>query len=301
MSNFHSKWKQFLQEAQQDAKVLRNINVKAIQKEVPQFPDEGRRDYFTRIQDLEQSSEYLNPIFPKGLVDWIESLPDNHFPRNGRKRFAKWLGDAVYKNETDIAMNLDSVDDPNELAVYNNDVRYIADYFNGSQEIPDNVWQMDWQSVFALSEEWHDQIGKGYKFTGDYKTKDVVYEFGNGFTIVDVGTENDLGIEGRKMGHCVGGYCDDVADGKVTIYSLRDAKNEPHATIEVYPGGDVDQIKGNRNSIPKQRYAKMILQWFRTTDLNYSSSPDYLNLLTCLLYTSPSPRDVEESRMPSCA
>ena len=28
---------------------------------------------------------------------------------------------------------------------------------------------------------------------------------------------------------------------------------------------------------------------------------DYLNLSACLLYTSPSPRDVEESRMPSSA
>ena len=28
---------------------------------------------------------------------------------------------------------------------------------------------------------------------------------------------------------------------------------------------------------------------------------DYLHEITCLLYTSPSPRDVEESRMPSSA
>ncbi len=280
MSNFHSKWKQYLQEAQQDAKVLRSINVKAIQKEMPQFPDEEVRDYFARIQDLERSPEYLNPIFRTGLVNWVESLPDNHFPRADRKRFAKWLANAIYMHETEQRNNLSSVDDPNELRIYNNDVRYIADYFNGSQEIPDNVWQMDWQSVFALSEEWHDQIGKGYKFTGDYQHKDIVYKFDNGFTIVDVNTEHDLGIEGQKMGHCVGTYCDDVASGKTTIYSLRDKKNDPHATIEVNSGGGVDQIKGNGNSKPKDRYAKMILQWLRTTDLDYSSSPDYLNLLT---------------------
>jgi hypothetical protein len=37
------------------------------------------------------------------------------------------------------------------------------------------------------------------------------------------------------MGHCVGSYCDDVAGGKSRIYSLRDAKGEPHVTIEVKP------------------------------------------------------------------
>ena len=38
------------------------------------------------------------------------------------------------------------------------------------------------------------------------------------------------------MGHCVGGYCDDVISGRTQIYSLRDAKGQPHVTVEVVPG-----------------------------------------------------------------
>ena len=48
-----------------------------------------------------------------------------------------------------------------------------------------------------------------------------------------------LKYEGDTMGHCVGGYCDDVASGKSRIYSLRDAKGQPHTTIEVVPKGAV--------------------------------------------------------------
>lgn len=44
--------------------------------------------------------------------------------------------------------------------------------------------------------------------------------------------EQALRYEGDKMGHCVGGYCQDVAKGSSRIYSLRDAKGEPHVTIE---------------------------------------------------------------------
>lgn len=44
-----------------------------------------------------------------------------------------------------------------------------------------------------------------------------------------------LKYEGETMGHCVGSYCKDVESGKSRIYSLRDAKGEPHATIEVKP------------------------------------------------------------------
>jgi hypothetical protein len=49
-------------------------------------------------------------------------------------------------------------------------------------------------------------------------------------------TEKALKYEGDAMGHCVGGYCSDVEAGSTKIYSLRDAKGEPHVTIEVRPG-----------------------------------------------------------------
>lgn len=42
--------------------------------------------------------------------------------------------------------------------------------------------------------------------------------------------------EGDIMGHCVGGYCDDVLGGRSRIFSLRDEKGRPHVTIEVSPG-----------------------------------------------------------------
>lgn len=44
-----------------------------------------------------------------------------------------------------------------------------------------------------------------------------------------------LKYEGDTMGHCVGGYCDDVASGASRIFSLRDAKGQPHVTVEVKP------------------------------------------------------------------
>jgi hypothetical protein len=47
--------------------------------------------------------------------------------------------------------------------------------------------------------------------------------------------EDALKYEGDTMGHCVGGYCDDVAEGRSRIYSLRDKRGEPHVTVEVKP------------------------------------------------------------------
>jgi hypothetical protein len=51
--------------------------------------------------------------------------------------------------------------------------------------------------------------------------------------------EDALKYEGDTMGHCVGGYCPDVLEGRTRIFSLRDAKGEPHVTVEVQPKGAV--------------------------------------------------------------
>jgi hypothetical protein len=50
-----------------------------------------------------------------------------------------------------------------------------------------------------------------------------------------VALRDALKYEGDTMGHCVGGYCDDVMEGRSRIFSLRDAKGEPHVTIETAP------------------------------------------------------------------
>jgi hypothetical protein len=47
--------------------------------------------------------------------------------------------------------------------------------------------------------------------------------------------QDALKYEGDTMGHCVGGYCPDVMEGRSRIFSLRDAKGEPHVTIETSP------------------------------------------------------------------
>jgi len=47
--------------------------------------------------------------------------------------------------------------------------------------------------------------------------------------------EEALKYEGDTMGHCVGGYCPDVLEGRTRIFSLRDKRGEPHVTVEVQP------------------------------------------------------------------
>lgn len=85
--------------------------------------------------------------------------------------------------------------------------------------------------------------------------------------------------EGDAMGHCVGGYCDDVASGASRIFSLRDAKGAPHVTIETSRG---DQSAAYRDAIAELRGSPLWGDWLehqRTADTRVSggSLMSYMN------------------------
>jgi len=97
--------------------------------------------------------------------------------------------------------------------------------------------------------------------------------------------ERQLKYEGDTMGHCVGGDCDEVLEGRSRIFSLRDARGEPHVTIEVAPPGhgpsswipegvedtviepDIVQIKGKQNLAPKDEYLPFVQDFVRNSPL----------------------------------
>ena len=89
-----------------------------------------------------------------------------------------------------------------------------------------------------------------------------------------------------------------TTDINLAIVALNLQKNEyllsdnvpPHTIIEWYgpdPQPSDDDLNNAFDALPDTRYQQQRRQEYPR--------------ITCLLYTSPSPRDVEESRMPSSA
>lgn len=69
--------------------------------------------------------------------------------------------------------------------------------------------------------------------------------------------QDALKYEGDTMGHCVGGYCDNVLSGRSRIFSLRDAKGQPHVTIETSPGGPKGLSQEQVDALWKQAEASV--------------------------------------------
>jgi hypothetical protein len=91
--------------------------------------------------------------------------------------------------------------------------------------------------------------------------------------------EDSLKYEGEQMGHCVGGYCPDVASGKSRIFSLRDAKGKPHVTVETQPK-DLATAFGNLPD--EERFAiaqKVKDEYFGGAMPGSSSESKYYDLL----------------------
>jgi hypothetical protein len=69
--------------------------------------------------------------------------------------------------------------------------------------------------------------------------------------------EDALKYEGETMGHCVGGYCPDVVEGRSRIYSLRDKKGQPHVTIEVQPVPGSDPVADIFRQLPREEQMRI--------------------------------------------
>lgn len=88
--------------------------------------------------------------------------------------------------------------------------------------------------------------------------------------------EAALKYEGEVMGHCVGGYCPDVMEGRSRIFSLRDAKGEPHVTIEVRPATRRKEIPPSRwlETLTPEQQARVIAEPGSITE-----HPEYLKYI----------------------
>ena len=101
---------------------------------------------------------------------------------------------------------------------------------------PENIETPEFQIANQSFTQRGLRIGdKYYEVPFDVKTGSADYESVARDIARREALEKALKYEGDTMGHCVGGYCPDVMSGRSRIFSLRDAKGEPHVTIETAP------------------------------------------------------------------
>jgi hypothetical protein len=136
-----------------------------------------------------------------------------------------------------------------------------------------DLYRYSWQDAITAQAAWHDSF-KGKAGYREPTSRGVTWvRFGDGATIERLCTQALLEQEGASMAHCVGGYWPTVRDGGSVIYSYRDPKGVPQATLEISlyrpapsdpdsPVGRLVQIQGPDDSEIRDQLAKDRMLYF---------------------------------------
>lgn len=84
-----------------------------------------------------------------------------------------------------------------------------------------------------------------------------------GWRWVRVKSEAALSREGELMGHCVGSYAEEVEEGLMEVYSLRDPSNKPKLTVEADNEGCLEQLKAFANAEAGPEWAQPAAAFLR--------------------------------------
>ena len=191
----------------------------------------------------------------------------------------------------------------------------IRDWIEGTRE---QLHQYSWEEAMDAAAAWHAtcNIGGSEKYND---TDETVFEYPDGWTIKRITDPHNLEVEGTLMGHCVGSYAGRTTFqlGSDQIYSLRDAKNKPHVTIELHAGGsdsaiagntdvfEIEQIQGKGNDEPIPEYKDRVRDWLSTLDASWvgngrtSSTMDSLDNFSAYIHEmNKGTRDAYGARSP---
>jgi hypothetical protein len=91
----------------------------------------------------------------------------------------------------------------------------------------------------------------------------AVMQLPGGYRVVRLLTPEALKVEGRKMGNCLGAQGHRLLNGEALYYSLRDARNEPHATLAHAPDKRLIECKGRQNLAVAGKYVPLIAAFLR--------------------------------------
>ena len=217
------------------------------------------------VRNTDEFDSFLEKLgAPAEILVWLKSTFRKWLFENGpatkitevSAESPQWAKDAAAKGE------LFQID----YSASENLARPVIDYLRSLLAAGKKFDRMSYPDADKQQKEWHEALAK--KAGGSAILKEdgvsVFKMFEDGYAWVKVFGVDSLNREGDIMGHCVGSYYDRVSSGNTYIYSLRDAKNIPHVTIE-YSVKDrsIEQIKGTANKAVIPKYHPYMMEFLK--------------------------------------
>lgn len=136
------------------------------------------------------------------------------------------------------------------------ELRQVAWLIGQSNARPD-LRASTWEDVLTWTAAELDQVAPAWE------RRDVLHRFRDGWTIEQVATDRDLGLEGRWLRHCL-----DASRGRShdAIVSLRDPAGRSRATL-VIDGGEIVEVHGRGCSRVRRANGARVAEFALATGL----------------------------------
>jgi hypothetical protein len=108
------------------------------------------------------------------------------------------------------------------------DIDLIVDWYEATN--PD-LSGMTLRQALDGQRIWHESFKKNANYRGPVTRGVPVWRWDDGATIERLVTKIQVEQEGLSMGHCVGGKWSDIREGRLLVFSYRNAKGVPEATL----------------------------------------------------------------------
>ena len=246
---------------------------------VMQWMKHRLRSYLT--EERVETKDFLQPIKQdeENLPGWAEKClaegkPVHRFvadkiPAKLNEEISS-IGDYLYSAaDSYVTKTLDKAEETEGKP------RLRIDYLKTSNE-----WD-SYEKALHAARKWHELLAKKAaqkKHDEEIHRKSLagtksVMKFDGGMEIVQLTTVEALDFESEYMGHCVGdnSFDNGLNRNLLTIYSLRDKKGMPHATIEVAYNKKtgrygVWQCRGRADRVPNEKYRKYIQTFVKANE-----------------------------------
>ena len=186
-----------------------------------------------------------------------------------------WVADRIKQNQTihsfvpssEFNHEIDHIIDwLNSLNSYSQRVteipkeQHLIDY---AKEILKKLGKITYEQATSQADKWFALLNKiNSNDDDDFENLRFVMNTPHG-SWYQLMSQKALEREGSLMSHCVGAGSYRVAGPKPTaiIYSMRDANNEPHITVELGVDRTLKQVKGKQNRPPIGKYVPDVVSF----------------------------------------
>jgi PcfJ-like protein len=226
---------------------------------------------------------WTNSVVRKWIIKTAPAVKDTSITDS--PGMPAWLRDSMSRGVTPESVVLDQA---LETRVQN-----VLDFMNDlvTQRPETNIAAIGFEVAEKKSEKWHERLTQRVAQQTPATVVDeagttVAISYPDGWSWRHLSSEAAMDREGSAMGHCVGthGYYQATLRGGMSIYSLRDAKNEPHVTIEVDEKAKaVKQIRGKSNKAVILQYQPRVADYLKSrtwTSVNFDGSDSIVTEVT---------------------